>query len=99
MSTDAKKPDAVKYPFGWDPGGTGMNSADRRHNYLSATLGGNPCVRVMPPAFPVFVTLDPYDTINFPTGHDLQGFPRYDWAEQPNGCSHGFLKPEAQPTS
>jgi hypothetical protein len=39
----------------------------------------------------LFVTLDPEDTINFPSDHVRSGQPRYAWVSQPDGSRFGYL--------
>jgi hypothetical protein len=39
----------------------------------------------------LFITLDPYDTINFPRDHPRAGQPRYAWINQADGSRFGYL--------
>jgi hypothetical protein len=42
----------------------------------------------------LFVTRDPTDTINFPTGHPRSGTPRYRWEKRADGTELGYLHAE-----
>ncbi len=73
----------------------GASSAQRIHNLLDHAepfLGGQGYIRNQ--GDHVFITKDPNDTIFFPDGHSLARSPRYEWAKQPDGSSHGTLLPD-----
>lgn len=96
------KPDAILFPFGWDPGGKHPDREGRIHDYLEETLGAKP-VWVGVSRFHEdetgahwkFAFPNRHDTFNHPTGHPREKTPRYDWADQPNGARFGALKPDA----
>ncbi len=97
MADESRKPDAATYPFGWTPLGWEDNAAslpapDARYEFFLKLLGAQPHFR---PGPVIFVTTSPNDSQLFPTGHRLEKRPRYDWVEQNNGCSYGYLKAEA----
>jgi hypothetical protein len=52
-------------------------------------------MRKLPRDQGIFCTRDPHDTIVFPTGHALEGQPRYRWVSQPDGIELGYLVPES----
>jgi hypothetical protein len=43
-----------------------------------------------------FITLDPRDSILFPTGSQFNGRPRYRWEQDPDGIERGYLVEEAR---
>jgi hypothetical protein len=43
-----------------------------------------------------FASRSPYDLLAFPTGHDLEGKPRYRWERHENGIEFGYLVEAAQ---
>ena len=92
MPDEAKKPDAIMYPVGWTPNCEGDDPADKRANYVRKLIGSPMHFRV---GSPVFVSGSLADNICHPEGHPLAKQPRYDWTEQADGCSLGYLKPEA----
>ena len=93
MAKEERKTDAIQYPVGWTPNVAGEDPAEKRANYVRPLLGSPMVFRV---GSPVFVSLAVSDTILYCGGHPLSGQPRYDWVEQPDGCSFGYLKPEAK---
>jgi hypothetical protein len=100
------RPDAIKFPTGWSPPAgvrfDGVSRADKLLNFFEPILGGGPGkpghIRQLAGGPIHMVTLSTEDTVNFPTGHPMEKFPRYTWVRQPNGLEYGYLKPEAQVT-
>jgi len=93
-ATQAQTYDAVSYPEGWEP----PNQADhdrltRLEKHIQPLIGGRKVHFIV--GNPVLATFSPYETFYFPKGHRLDGFPRYDWTDGPNGARYGKLKPEA----
>lgn len=96
MTPTAPVPDAIFYPEARKRGRTvreridsvldaaepilGVDRAKGQHAYVRRQGGGL-----------LFISRDPYDTINFPTRHPLRGRPRYDWIDGPDGIRRGYL--------
>lgn len=99
-------PDAIKFKTGWQPLGEsfpGVSRVDKLCSYFEKVLGGSRQTR------PAYITqlsggqwnlasLDQHATLKFPTGHEYEKMPMYDWYEQPNGLEFGYFKEAAAPT-
>lgn len=103
---DEKRPDrphAILFPTGWRPPSDtpfpGTDRADRLITFFEGILGGD---RRKTPAYirqvaggpRHMVSLDPRDTLYYPTGHEREKMDRYDHEEQPNGLTYLYLKDE-----
>jgi hypothetical protein len=99
-----RRPDAVMFRQGFEPGAdpaAPWAAGDREHRvfrYCNHALG---CLAHVNHAdfgdgwkfaAPKHASVD---TFLFPKGHPLEGRPRYDWVDQPNGVRFGYKKPEA----
>lgn len=90
--SDNRKPDAIQFPPGWDS--PALDATYRRAIALQMHFEGILGVHrvFLRERIPLrFVTADPYDTVDFAKGHPLEGFPRYEWVEQPDGLVYGYL--------
>lgn len=96
-------PDAILMPVGWtDPGRPwGGGLIDHQCSAAEAILGGQHPHRTAwmthVPGNRMIVSLAPNETECYPTGHQLEKHPRFDWEPQENGLSYGYLKEDDQP--
>jgi hypothetical protein len=90
------RPDAIFLPESVKPGGKIGARVVAVSKIAEALLeadydGGERVYIRKQPHGRLFVTRDPLDTINFPTGHDRSGSPRYRWERREGRVELGFL--------
>jgi hypothetical protein len=94
MPDESRKPDAIIMTGGWEPPGASSPSRiDRLCSYFEQALGAQAGQKAYLRSISqtqFLVTLSPTDTLLYPTGHRLEGQPRYDWREQTSGASKGL---------
>jgi hypothetical protein len=91
-----QSPDALILPEAWKTGGTQLERIDSILEIAEPLLqvdrskGEKAYIRRQPGGR-LFVTSNPYDTLQFPLGHSREGKPRYRWVLHPDGSEYGFL--------
>lgn len=98
----ARKPDAVLYHTSLKQGRSSVDRARHIQMLVGPILGGTKVTqlgaryggRVHSSEVGdgwYLATLDPDDSLLFPTTHDYARQPRYRWEDQPDGTRHGWL--------
>ena len=90
------RPDALKLPEAWKKGQTQIDRIDSILAIAEPLLNvdrskGERAYIRRQPGGRLFVTADPRDTLQFPSGHPRAGQPRYHWVASADGAEYGYL--------
>ena len=82
--------DAIRAPLKVAGLGVTLEKLDKLTCEFEGVLGGKPIfVRLQGSEY--FISLNPNDLLYHSSSHNHYGKPRYDWAEQSDGVSYGYL--------
>lgn len=94
MSDLKARPDAIRAPLGFAGAGDSFARLSRLQEEFARPLGVER-VYVRHQGAEHFLTGDPTDTLNNPSGGPRSGEPRYEWEDRGDGVFYGYRKPDA----
>jgi len=88
------RPHAIRVPLSFAGAGDSYSRLTKLQGEFAGVLGVDR-VYVRHQGSEHFITGDPADSLNFPSGHSRSNEPRYDWEDRGDGVSYGFLRAKA----